>query len=123
MLAEQFKKKRYEDGFVEGYAKEVANARADRQGLGQADRNKKNEVWKKLKKEAEEEARRLLRRRQFCREEPGSIFISDGFLRKRYEAGQAAQQKKWEAWYARLMEAKAKGQPFDEPHPTLEKRR
>ena len=109
MLAEQFKKKRYEDGFVEGYAKEVANARADRQGLGQADRHKKNEVWKKLKKEAEEEARRLLRRNQLCREEPGSIFISDGFLRKRYEA--------------RLMEAKAKGQPFDEPHPTLEKRR
>ncbi len=49
--------------------------------------------------------------------------LAEQFKQKRYEEGQAAQQKKWEAWYARLLEAKAKGQPFDEPHPTLEKRR
>ena len=40
-----------------------------------------------------------------------------------YDKGQAEMQERWEAWNGRRLEAKARGEAFDEPHPTLERRR
>ena len=123
MLAEQFKQKRYEAGFVEGYSEEVAKARAEMQGLDQADLEN-SKAWKKLKKDAEEEARHMLRCRQHYRAEPGSISISERFLKRRYEAGYAEglveMQRRQDERNDRRLEAEAKGQPFNEPPPTLE---
>ena len=34
------------------------------------------------------------------------------------QAGAAAKHAEWEAWYARLREAMAKGEDFDEPPPS-----
>ena len=75
---------------MEGYSEEVAKARAKRQGLDleQVDL-KKSKAWKKLKKEAEEEARHLLWRRRTYGEGSGSgsIFISEGFLKRPVRGG------------------------------------
>ncbi len=46
--------------------------------------------------------------------------LAEQFKKKRYDAGRAEQQKEWEAWNERRLEAEANGQPFDEPPPTLE---
>ena len=48
--------------------------------------------------------------------------LADRFLQKRYEAGRVESQRKWEAWYGRLLEAIANGKTFNEPPPTLEKK-
>ena len=37
---------------------------------------------------------------------------------KGLQEGSAEVQAEWEAWYARLLKAKADGVPFDEPAPT-----
>ena len=49
--------------------------------------------------------------------------LAEQFKQKRYEEGQAEVQRRWEEWNERRLEAKARGEPFDEPHPTLEKRK
>ena len=50
----------------------------------------------------------------------GAAMLAEQFKKKRYEAGEADRQKKWEEWNERRLEADAKGEAFDEPPPTLE---
>ncbi len=42
-------------------------------------------------------------------------------LEKAYAEGHAEMQKLCEDWYERLLESKAKGEPFDEPLPSLDR--
>ena len=49
--------------------------------------------------------------------------LAEQFKKKRFEEGEAAQQKKWEEWNERRMEAEARGEAFNEAPPTLEKRK
>ena len=35
------------------------------------------------------------------------------------EQGRVEKQRQWQQWYQRQMEARAKGEPFTEPPPTL----
>ncbi len=48
--------------------------------------------------------------------------LADSFLKKRYAEGEAKRQKIWEEWNERRQEAEARGEAFNEPPPTLEKR-
>ena len=53
----------------------------------------------------------------------GVNMLAEQFKQKRYEEGRADMLKAWEAWNERRMEAEARGEAFNEPPPTLEKRK
>ena len=57
----------------------------------------------------------------------GIPMLAERYLKRRYEEGQAegekkgraANQKLWEAWNQRRLQAEAANQPFNEPPPSL----
>ena len=50
----------------------------------------------------------------------GLIVVLAEYLKHRFEKrGEARNQAAWEAWYKRMKDAEAKGEPFDEPPPSL----
>ena len=53
----------------------------------------------------------------------GVNMLAEQFKQKRYDKGRADMLKEWEAWNERRQEAEAKGEAFNEPPPTMEKRR
>ena len=48
----------------------------------------------------------------------GAEMLSEKYLKKRYEAGQAEERKRWLEWNERRLEAQAANEPFDEPPPS-----
>ena len=49
----------------------------------------------------------------------GWPMLAERFLKHRYRAGEADNQKRWEAWLRRKQEAEGKKEPFDEPQPSI----
>ena len=49
----------------------------------------------------------------------GWPMLAERFLKHRYCAGEADNQKRWEAWLRLKQEAEGKNEPFDEPHPSI----
>ena len=52
-----------------------------------------------------------------------SKLILEKYLNNRFVKGAEENDEKWRAWYDRLMEAKARGEDFDEPPPETPRRR
>ena len=70
----------------------------------------------KLKRKREQE-------RAEVRAEARSEGLKEGLeegLREGLREGLKEADAKWRAWYERMLEARAKGEPFDEPPPTVE---
>ena len=44
--------------------------------------------------------------------------LSEKYLKKRYEAGQAEERKRWLEWNELRLAAQAANEPFDEPPPS-----
>ena len=132
-LAESFKRKRYEAGLAEGrrraYEKERAKFNAEWQAW---DERRQDALSKGL---PFDEPQPVLDAKEPPAEfvyipPPGpTIWLSESFLRKRYEAGFAIGYERgrekgrqearaiWEAWRERRRAALSKGEPFDEPPP------
>ena len=49
----------------------------------------------------------------------GVAMLAEQFKKKRYDAGRKEEHELWRAWYERQQAAFARGEPFDEPPPSL----